>query len=166
MLKDPDPGPNYAELMDDTASKKEANLPTMVIMIEEQSGLTVDLIFSFHERNESRDFFINLTPDDALRVTEVEPNFIYGALYNKVQVVHSRFGYSTRFISSASVVANLLIFRFNVNKSGFDEFDVGITYALYQSSFVFHSIFTLNIPSFFSASLEVEKFILAELVNF
>ncbi|KAK1584637.1 hypothetical protein Q3G72_034750 [Acer saccharum] len=128
MLKEPDPGPNYAKLMDDTASKKEANLPTMVIMIEEQSGkksntrrsligerdglclgdlqvvhyayhffdifkgLTVDLIFSFHERNESRDFFINLTPDDALRVIEVEPNFIYDALYNKVQVVHSRFG--------------------------------------------------------------------------
>ncbi|TXG67088.1 hypothetical protein EZV62_008363 [Acer yangbiense] len=125
---------NYAKLMDDTASKKEANLPTTVIMIEEQSGkksntrrsligerdelclgdlqvvnyaydffdifkgLIVDLIFSFHERNESRDFFINLTPEDALRVIEAEFNFIYDALYNK---------------------------------SGFDEFDVGITYALF-----------------------------------
>ncbi|TXG67098.1 hypothetical protein EZV62_008373 [Acer yangbiense] len=167
MLKEPDPGPNYAKLMDDIASKKEANLPTTVIMIEEQSGkksntrrsligerdglclrdlqvvhyayhffdifkgLIVDLIFSFHERNESRDFFINLTPEDALRVIEVELNFIYDALYSKVQVVHSRFGYSTRFISFASVVAALLIFHFKVNKSGFDEFDVGITYALF-----------------------------------
>ncbi|KAK2639163.1 hypothetical protein Ddye_026958 [Dipteronia dyeriana] len=168
MLKDPDPGPNYAKLMDDIASKKEANLPTTVIMIEEQSGkksntrrstligerdgsrlrdldvvhhayhffdvfkgLIVDLIFSFHERNESRDFFINLSPEDALRVIEVELNFIYDALYSKVQVVHSRFGYSTRFISFASVVAALLIFHFKVNKIGFDGFDVGITYALF-----------------------------------
>ncbi|KAK1583301.1 hypothetical protein Q3G72_022602 [Acer saccharum] len=167
MLKDPDPGPNYAKLMDDISSKVEAKLPTAVIMIEEQSGkksntrrsligerhglclgdlqvvhyayhffdifkgLIVDLIFSFQERNESRDFFINLTPEDALRVIEVELNFIYDALYTKVQVVHCRFGYATRFISFASVVAALSIFHFKVNQSGFDKFDVGITYALF-----------------------------------
>ncbi|KAK3199151.1 hypothetical protein Dsin_022566 [Dipteronia sinensis] len=119
MLKEPDPGPNYAKLMDDIASKKEVNLPTTLITIEEQSGkksntrrsligerdglhlgdlqvvhyayhffdifkgTIVDLIFSFHERNESRDFFINLSPEDAFRVIEVELKFIYDALYSK-----------------------------------------------------------------------------------
>ncbi|KAI9187450.1 hypothetical protein LWI28_028316 [Acer negundo] len=167
MLKDPDPVPNYAKLMDGISSKVEAKLPTAVIMIEEQSGkksntrrsligkrhglclgdlqvvhyayhffdifkrLIVDLIFSFHERNESRDFFINLTPEDALRVIEVELNFIYDALYTKVQVVHCRFGYAALFLSFASVVAALSIFHFKVNKSGVDKFDVGITYALF-----------------------------------
>ncbi|OWM77567.1 uncharacterized protein LOC116209132 [Punica granatum] len=35
MLKKPDPGPNYAKLMDEYASKKEANLPTRIDMIAE-----------------------------------------------------------------------------------------------------------------------------------
>lgn len=30
MLKEPDPGPNYAKLMDEYASKKEANIPTRI----------------------------------------------------------------------------------------------------------------------------------------
>lgn len=35
MLKDPDPGPNYAKLMDEYSSKKQANLPTSIKMIDE-----------------------------------------------------------------------------------------------------------------------------------
>ncbi|PKI38375.1 hypothetical protein CRG98_041231, partial [Punica granatum] len=35
MLKEPDPGPNYAKLMDEYASKKEAKLPTRIDMIAE-----------------------------------------------------------------------------------------------------------------------------------
>ncbi|KAK1582000.1 hypothetical protein Q3G72_010895 [Acer saccharum] len=176
MLKEPDPGPNYAKLMDDIASKKEANIPTTIILRGEHSdekpkpitsgensnkmddvevvhhayrffeifkGLIVDLIFSFQERNESRDFFLNLNAEDALRVIEVELNFIYEALYTKVQVVHSKFGYCTRFISFASVVASLSFFYFKVKKSGFDEIDVVITYALFWGAIA------LDIVAFF-----------------
>ncbi|KAI9185877.1 hypothetical protein LWI28_023172 [Acer negundo] len=187
MLKEPDPGPNYAKLMDDIASKKEANIPTMIILRGEHSdekpkarstsvehsgensnpstivkrddglndvqvvhyayhffeifkGLIVDLIFSFQERNESRDFFHKLTAQEALRVIEVELNFIYEALYTKVQVVHSKFGYCTRFISFASVVASFSFFYFKVKKSGFDEIDVVITYALFWGAIALDSV--------------------------
>ncbi|KAK0597170.1 hypothetical protein LWI29_022526 [Acer saccharum] len=180
MLKEPDPGPNYAKLMDDIASKKEANLPTMIILRGEHSdetpepstsvehpgenfntdsilddvqvvhyayhffeifkGLIVDLIFSFQERNESREFFHKLGAEDALRVIEVELNFIYEALYTKVQVVHSKFGYCTRFISFASVVASLSFFYFKVKKSGFDEVDVVITYALFWGAIALDTV--------------------------
>ncbi|KAG1370991.1 hypothetical protein COCNU_16G000850 [Cocos nucifera] len=33
LLKEPDPGPDYAKLMEEYASKREANLPTMLIMV-------------------------------------------------------------------------------------------------------------------------------------
>ncbi|KAK0599263.1 hypothetical protein LWI29_003719 [Acer saccharum] len=172
MLKEPDPGPNYAKLMDDIASKKEANLPTTIILKVEHSGeksntspiaegerlndvqvvhyayhyfkifkgLIVDLIFSFQERNESRNFFHNLIAEDALRVIEVELNFIYEALYTKVQVVHSKLGYFTRFISFALVVASLSLFYFKVKKSGFDEINVIITYALFLGAIALDTI--------------------------
>ncbi|PWA34753.1 hypothetical protein CTI12_AA614700 [Artemisia annua] len=35
MLTDPDPGPNYAKIMDEYISKKEANLPTRIQMVPE-----------------------------------------------------------------------------------------------------------------------------------
>ncbi|KAK1584027.1 hypothetical protein Q3G72_029186 [Acer saccharum] len=65
------------------------------------------------------------------------------SITSKVQVVHSQFGYSTRFVPFASVVAALLIFHFKVNKSGFDKFDVGITYALFLGAIA------LDIVAFF-----------------
>ncbi|XP_031391764.1 uncharacterized protein LOC116203925 isoform X1 [Punica granatum] len=38
MLTEPDPGPNYAKLMDEYSSKLEANLPTKIIMIAERNN--------------------------------------------------------------------------------------------------------------------------------
>ncbi|KAK4852436.1 hypothetical protein QYF36_024095 [Acer negundo] len=107
MLKEPDPGPNYAKLMDEYASKKEAKHPAKIITIEEPvnsyvkteasrvgelnnlevvqqayryfeifKGLIVDLIFSFHERDESRDFFGKLHQEDALRVIVILSDYM------------------------------------------------------------------------------------------
>ncbi|KAI9177833.1 hypothetical protein LWI28_019812 [Acer negundo] len=163
MLKQPDPGPNYAKLMEEYASKREAKLPTQIIMIPEPDkesnptrsdvfkgklndlqvvhyayfyfnifkGLLVDLIFSFRERNESRDFFHSRTPEDAYRVIEVELNFIYQVLYTKVEVVHSMAGYVFRFIAFGSIVSAFSYFHFHVKKTGFDKYDVRITYVLF-----------------------------------
>ncbi|KAL8260246.1 hypothetical protein R6Q59_028199 [Mikania micrantha] len=94
MLTEADPGPNYAKLMDEYVSKKEAKLPTRIELIPEPDraaksankakkgnlteleviqygyqfyekfrGLVVDMIFSRKERNQSRDFFLNRTPN-------------------------------------------------------------------------------------------------------
>ncbi|KAK1581040.1 hypothetical protein Q3G72_002482 [Acer saccharum] len=126
MLKEPDPGPNYAKLMDEYVSKKEAKLPAKIITIEEPvqssvkseasgptennlevvtqahcyfkifKGLIVDLIFSFHERDESWEFFGKLRQEGALRVIEVELNFIYEVFYTKIQG-RNRPGYRVAF---------------------------------------------------------------------
>ncbi|XP_059635355.1 uncharacterized protein LOC132277512 [Cornus florida] len=92
-------------------------------------GLIVDLIFSFRERNQSRDFFLKRNAEDAFKVIEVELNFIYEVLYTKVSVVHCIFGYICRFISFCSVVVALVLF-YSEDKQGFHRSDVKITYAL------------------------------------
>uniref|UniRef100_A0A2N9F1D1 DUF4220 domain-containing protein n=1 Tax=Fagus sylvatica TaxID=28930 RepID=A0A2N9F1D1_FAGSY len=160
MLKDPDPGPNYAKLMEEYSSKIEAGLPTTIEMtpepgkesklaatvnrdklsdfevvqyayryFEKFKGLIVELIFSFRERNESRDFFQCRTAEEALKIIELELNFIYEALYTKVVVVHNRVGYIFRFLSTASVVVAFGLFHF-LDKRGLKEIDIVVTYAL------------------------------------
>ncbi|KAA8515401.1 hypothetical protein F0562_018988 [Nyssa sinensis] len=159
MLKKPDPGPNYAKLMDEYYSMKEAQLPTRIEMIREPNqntkstnvvkgvlsdlqvvkhafeffetfkGLIVDLIFSFRERKQSRDFFLEQTARNAFRVVEVELNFIYEVLYTKIVVVRGTVGYLLRFASFGLVVATLVLFYCQDQKQ-FLKVDVQITYTL------------------------------------
>ncbi|KAA0043496.1 uncharacterized protein E6C27_scaffold1167G00360 [Cucumis melo var. makuwa] len=161
MLKEPDPGPDYAKLMEEFTCKKDAHLPTTIQLVNEPNqewspftstakegdlnqlevvqyaflyfnkfkGLIVDLIFSFKERNESRDFFLKRTPSDALKVIEVELNFIYEVLFTKVVVIHNLSGLIFRFISSCSVTVALVLFS-RLDKTDFRKLDVRITYAL------------------------------------
>ncbi|KAE8693198.1 hypothetical protein F3Y22_tig00110816pilonHSYRG00075 [Hibiscus syriacus] len=92
-------------------------------------GLIVDLIFSFFERGESRQFFTRRFAEDAPRVIEVELNFIYGTLYTKLEVVHSWVGFSCRFLAFGFTLATLGLFYFKT-KDDFRGVDVGITYTL------------------------------------
>ncbi|XP_022159224.1 uncharacterized protein LOC111025640 [Momordica charantia] len=161
MLKEPDPGPNYAKLMEELSSKEAAHLPARISLTAEPDkesrafmnaakegplnelevvkyafmyfnnfkGLIVDLIFSFKERNESRDFFLKRTPFDALKVIEVELNFIYEVLFTKVVVLHNRYGVFFRVVSLSSVTVAFALFS-RLDKGGFRKLDVRITYAL------------------------------------
>lgn len=161
MLKEPDPGPDYAKLMEEFSCKESAHLPTSIKLVKEPNkewsaftstakqgtlneleviqyaflyfnkfkGLIVDLIFSFRERNESRDFFLERTPIDALKVIEVELNFIYEVLFTKVVVLHNKFGWFFRFVSVSSVVVALVLFT-QLDKTDLRKVDVRITYAL------------------------------------
>ncbi|KAF5468170.1 hypothetical protein F2P56_012346 [Juglans regia] len=166
MLTEPDPGPEYAKLMEAFSSKKVAGLPTTMsqtvdddikawksafysIQPSDQNkvldefevvkygyhffkifkGLVVDLI-SHKDRNESRVFFHERTPEDALEVLEVELNFIYEVLYTKFVVMHDLKGYLLRFLSLVSVLVSLGIFFFLDCKHGLDKFDIRVTYTL------------------------------------
>ncbi|KAI3439673.1 C1_2 domain-containing protein [Psidium guajava] len=160
MRTKPDPGPNYAKLMEEYSSKKEANLPAKIDMMPEPDkesrtlgtadstdmddievvweacrffkifkGLFVDIIFSFRERNESREFFHRRNPEDILRLLEVELNFFYDVLYTKIVVVGDKFGYFCRFICFSSVEIALALFFF-MDKAGFEIFNVAVTYTL------------------------------------
>ncbi|KAJ6695901.1 PROTEIN putative (DUF594)-RELATED [Salix koriyanagi] len=144
MLEDPDPGPNYAKLMEEYDSKIEAKIPTELIIVEEPDhkqmqarasdiqprelkddlevvqkayyyfnifkGLIVDLIFSFKDRNDSRNFFLRINAGDALKVIEVELNFL------------------------------LALFRFHVKKDKFLRTDVKLTYVLLLGSICIDTI--------------------------
>ncbi|KAL6282189.1 hypothetical protein ACE6H2_013118 [Prunus campanulata] len=162
MLKKPDPGPNYAKLMEECSSKKEAKLPTHIELTAERSkdfrtvtyvaeegdmendlamvrhayhfykifrGLIVDLIFSFHERFESRAFFHDIKAEAAFRLIAIELNFVYEALFTKAVVVHSRRGCIFRAISFTAVSIALGFF-YKLEKHDYHKFDVGITYTL------------------------------------
>ncbi|KAJ7978145.1 Protein of unknown function (DUF594) [Quillaja saponaria] len=171
MLGKPDPGPNYAKLMEEYSSKKDADIPVEIVMIPEPikenkdrnsknknnnlsdldvveqgykyfykfKGLIVDLIFSVSDRIESCELFHSLQPSDALRVITVELNFIYEALYTKLQVVHTNTGYFFRFVSFSSVAVALGLFT-SEEKHGFKKFDVGVTYALLYGAIALDSI--------------------------
>ncbi|RWR84770.1 hypothetical protein CKAN_01359600 [Cinnamomum micranthum f. kanehirae] len=167
MLKEPDPGPNYAKLMEEFEYKKKCGLPTKIVISEEPKdlddeesktkhgtttkndqkvrdaqnlqeahkffdkfkGLIVELIFSFHERDESRNAFLEKSPDDAFKVVEFELSFVYEVLFTKAVVVHDMRGYILRAICSCLIIAAFLTFFF-LEKDRFSEVDISITYTL------------------------------------
>ncbi|CAN6546555.1 unnamed protein product [Malus baccata var. baccata] len=172
MLKKPDPGPNYAKLMEEYSSKIESKLPTYIELTAERSkesrtvtyvaepgdmenniavvrhayhfyeifrGLIVDLIFSFHERFESRAFFHERSAEETFRLIAIELNFMYEALFTKAVVVHSKLGCLFRAISFTAVFI-ALVFFYKLEKKAFHKVDVGITYTLLYGALALDSI--------------------------
>ncbi|XP_050264173.1 uncharacterized protein LOC126708424 [Quercus robur] len=160
MLREPDTGPDYVKLMEGYSSKKETGLPTHIEFRSEPGkesklaaigreglltdfevktyaysyfqifkGLIVDRTLSFHERNESRIFFQLRTAEDALKVIDLELNFIHEAFYTKVVAVHSVAGYIFRVLSILFVLVAFGFF-YSLDKHGFVDIDVKVTYTL------------------------------------
>ncbi|KAL1225972.1 hypothetical protein V5N11_025600 [Cardamine amara subsp. amara] len=162
MLQDPDPGANYAKLMKEYTAKKEMNMPTNVIMMEEDpekgregnlpirpkdrlthlqivqyaykyfnifKGLIVDLIFTNKQRDESREFFDKLSPEEALSIIEVELGLIYDCLFTKAEILHNWTGVVFRFTALGCLVSSLCLFKMT-KKDQYHGFDVALTYAL------------------------------------
>ncbi|KAF2293537.1 hypothetical protein GH714_002543 [Hevea brasiliensis] len=174
MLRNPDPSVNYAKLSEvlsekpNEIRKKKISKPEgeteVMDMRQEKRGLDdvkvveeayeffkifkrliVDLILSFKERDESRNFFNSISAEDAFKVIAGELNLFYEVLYTRVVIVHSKWGMFFHFISFCSVVVSLTIFHFQVKKYAFDKFGVKLTYSL-----LFGAI-GLDILSFFMA---------------
>ncbi|XP_058073145.1 uncharacterized protein LOC131221863 [Magnolia sinica] len=157
MLEKPDPGPNYAKLMEEYQSKKESGVPAQIEISPEPEahevelqreeldevsmvrkahhffntfkGLIVELMFNFRDRAESRNAFLQWSPFGAFRVVEYELEFIYEVLFTKAALVHNSFGYVLRAICSGSIMAAFLFFFFT-NKHGFLSVDIIISYTL------------------------------------
>ncbi|CDY38969.1 BnaC07g18510D [Brassica napus] len=144
MLEDPDPGANYAKLMEEYANKRDMNMPTEVIVVEDPEkglvqyafkyfkifkGLIVDLIFTNKQRDESRKFFDSLKAVDALKIIEVELSLIYESLFTKAEILHNRTGAVFRVIALACLVSSLCLFSLK-NEAQYEGFDVALTYAL------------------------------------
>ncbi|XP_048140285.1 uncharacterized protein LOC125316311 [Rhodamnia argentea] len=160
LLPPADAGPNYAEIMEECIAREDANIQPLIAslpmarhhsprvrsegekILDERTvikeafsyyemfkGLLVDLIFSFDERENSMGFFSSITAKDAFPVIEAELNFFYDHLYTKAAIVHCPSGYIYRAISVGCIVAAFASFHV-LNKHGFHEHDVQITYAL------------------------------------
>ncbi|KAF5939436.1 hypothetical protein HYC85_023695 [Camellia sinensis] len=139
LLTEPDPGPDYATLMDTYISKKEAKLPSRIVMIPEPERVPKKnneyedepnplndlevvryayhffqtfngLVFCFDERAQSRTFFLNRTARDAFKVVELELNFFYEILYTKAKVLRGRYGFLLRFVSFVLTVVAIVHF--------------------------------------------------------
>ncbi|KAL3719153.1 hypothetical protein ACJRO7_004153 [Eucalyptus globulus] len=92
-------------------------------------GLLVELPFDLSQMNRSWQFFRSRIAKDAFRVIEGELNFFYDVLYTKAAVVHCPTVYLFRAISVGSVVTAFALF-YVLNKPGFHEYDIKITYTL------------------------------------
>jgi len=84
---------------------------------------------SSDELKVTQNFFLDLKPSEALKIIELELNFVYDMMYTKAAVAHSRAGWVLRFICSGCIVSAIAIF-FSHDKGGMKRVDVGITYAL------------------------------------
>ncbi|KAG7542271.1 P-loop containing nucleoside triphosphate hydrolase [Arabidopsis thaliana x Arabidopsis arenosa] len=95
-------------------------------------SLMVNNIFSSELRDESKAFFSSLHDGEALRIIEVELDFIYEGLYTKGAVLHSWLGLVSRLISLGSLLSALGIFHYRHNKiKEFQKGDIVITYTLF-----------------------------------
>ncbi|XP_056169036.1 uncharacterized protein LOC130138597 [Syzygium oleosum] len=116
-------GQNKTDLDDGTVIK------TAFFYFTTFKGILVELPFHFGQMNNSWILFSGITAKDAFRVIEAELNFFYDVLYTKAALVHCPTGYLFRAISIGSVVTAFALF-YVLNKHGFHEYDVRITYAL------------------------------------
>uniref|UniRef100_A0A166CUY1 DUF4220 domain-containing protein n=1 Tax=Daucus carota subsp. sativus TaxID=79200 RepID=A0A166CUY1_DAUCS len=73
-------------------------------------GLVVDLSVGIHDLNQSRDFFLQRSSQDAFRLVEVELNYLYDVLFTKIPVLHSKLGLCGRTLSFMAVVSSLVVF--------------------------------------------------------
>ncbi|XP_013602901.1 PREDICTED: uncharacterized protein LOC106310216 [Brassica oleracea var. oleracea] len=92
-------------------------------------GLVPDLRLASRGWDESKRFVDSLTPEEALRVLEVELSFMYDDFFTKASILLTRVGSVFRFIAFGCLVSSLCIF-FSKKKENYKRFDVSLTYAL------------------------------------
>ncbi|KAF5204910.1 putative Transmembrane protein, partial [Thalictrum thalictroides] len=133
IMKEPETYMVNVESINEETSSVEENIDKISMVqsayefFQTYKGLIVDLIFSFHDRNRSRDFFLKRNTEDAFTVIAIELNFMYEVLYTKAAVIHSWMGYFLRLICFSSILIALLLF-FSYKKK--HDFDTNVTYLL------------------------------------
>ncbi|CAL5390651.1 unnamed protein product [Camellia sinensis] len=145
MLPKPEAGIDYPRLMEEYSSNMEAHVPVKIFNQKAQpkklmvnaaykffkifKGLIVDLASSLEDRQESRAFVLESSPQDAFRVMELELNFLYDVLYTKVPVVHCKTGFFFPLVCSVLIVISFQRFASH-HKQHPHHLDIAVTYTL------------------------------------
>ncbi|KAI3465454.1 hypothetical protein Pfo_022117 [Paulownia fortunei] len=153
MLREPDPGPNYAKFMEEFTLKKAEGFyveaaEVIEIRVTDQDSVPNDLILdayglfltfkclfadailSFQDRDSSKSYFQKLSPNQAFDVVEVELGFVFDELYTKASIVYKMGGFVLRMITFSFTFFALMAFLFLCEKSKYKKLDLTITYLL------------------------------------
>ncbi|XP_017239380.1 uncharacterized protein LOC108212162 [Daucus carota subsp. sativus] len=87
-------------------------------------GLVVDLSVSISQRNQSREFFLQRSIEQAFRLVELELDYLYDVLFTKILVLHHKVGLSCRILSFIAVVSSFVLFYFDFVASPLPPSDI------------------------------------------
>ena len=108
-------------------------------------GLIVGFYLTTKEREFSKSLFLKKVDHKcAFRLIENELSFMFQVLHTKVVVLRQRMGYILRAFSFSSLVGALIYF-FLVDKQGFGEFEIALTYALLIGAIILDSISAIKV---------------------
>ncbi|KAH7857477.1 hypothetical protein Vadar_013161 [Vaccinium darrowii] len=150
------PNPEPSTVGDNNVSMPDADdttdpdlLAAVYLHFDTVKGLIADLKFSVGERDKSRLFFLDLTPQQAFETVKIELNFLYEILFTKTPVLRGYYRFNrSRFVSSMSCLTAFVLFHSMDPKHKFlhHKIDVEITYTLLLGTIVHEVIpfFVIN----------------------
>ncbi|KAL6335324.1 hypothetical protein AAG906_029567 [Vitis piasezkii] len=159
LLPVPDPGPDYADFMEEywegkleVARMRKGNIvqkprqstvgdditipggkyiDKAYFLFENQfRHLYANLILSLDDQQTSERFIKELSFEEAFKVVEMELSFLYDVLYTKATLVYSPLGILLRIASFFSTISTLAAFCFFIDRHEFSNIDINITYLL------------------------------------
>ncbi|KAF7130423.1 hypothetical protein RHSIM_Rhsim10G0179700 [Rhododendron simsii] len=99
-------------------------------------GLYVDAIFMYRGKDDKGKRFADMNADDAFKIMEMELSFAHDLFYTKTALTHTIWGWFVRILSLNSISIATVLFV-HINKHGFQQPDVWITYGLLIAAFIF-----------------------------
>lgn len=108
---------------------------------------TYEQAFEATKLFKKRYFMSTTTAAEALRVIELQLEFLYETFYTKAPVLHQKVGFLLRLAALCSIMIALGVFSF-IHKSGSDKFDnvdVVVTYALLVGAIFIDTVSLFNL---------------------
>ncbi|XP_058185935.1 uncharacterized protein LOC131303168 [Rhododendron vialii] len=106
-------------------------------------GLYVDAIFMYRGRDDKGKPFADMNADDAFKIMEMELSFAHDLFYTKTALTHTIWGWFVRMLSLTSISFATGLFV-HINKHGFQQPDVWITYGLLIAALIFEVLSLLE----------------------
>ncbi|GMH14217.1 hypothetical protein Nepgr_016058 [Nepenthes gracilis] len=158
LLPSPDPGPDFAEFMEEYTRRNKPPICTVVEplsfrvvregtedvrfiheahhLFEMLRRLYAGYILDFNEEINSKNILSDKSPSQVFILIEVEHGFMYDYLYTKATIIYSHLGILLRFVSFLCIVSAFWVFCLLVDRQPYSRTDVIITYLLLSGAIV------------------------------